>query len=388
MCRLVGTSRGRRRRARTAKSRGSPGLARESPALVCCAAPHARRTGLECEFPIRQTRAAKCRLFDARASAAKNCETAGHRHGAEHIRARAQASFARARATGNRCLGRAPAARIDPMASAEQIRRAIQAEAAPVKGEWTGVVKKTKPDGVPKPRGARPSARPGTMTRASGSAKPVKPALKNATSAPRARQKTQRLSDLVDAGKTYAKPKKNALSEAPTPEKSPDEEAENKTQGAEAASESRGRRGGAALCSRRGQRGISCVWPGRAAVPRRRRQRGFRSRRDHEPISAAEAAQTKKGKAPRPSLDSLSSLPPPGTKKAPQRVKPRPFLDTKRCTQPPGPRVPKNGRRSPNLSSRRSRPFLVESSTRPTTRAWARRRARIPTTRTRGPRVR
>ena len=34
------------------------------------------------------------------------------------------------------------------MASAEQIRRAIQAEAAPVKGEWTGVVKKTKPDGV------------------------------------------------------------------------------------------------------------------------------------------------------------------------------------------------------------------------------------------------
>ena len=42
------------------------------------------------------------------------------------------------------------------MASAEQIRRAIQAEAAPVKGEWTGVVKKTKPDGVPKPRGRAP----------------------------------------------------------------------------------------------------------------------------------------------------------------------------------------------------------------------------------------
>ena len=53
----------------------------------------------------------------------------------------------------------------------------------------------------------------------------------------------------------------------------------------------------------------------------------------NEPISAA---QTKKEKRRGPPLDSLSSLPPPGTKKAPQRVKPRPFLDTKRCTQPPG----------------------------------------------------
>ena len=56
------------------------------------------------------------------------------------------------------------------MASAEQIRRAIQAEAAPVKGEWTGVVKKTKPDGVPKPRGRAPLGATWDTTRASGSA--------------------------------------------------------------------------------------------------------------------------------------------------------------------------------------------------------------------------
>ena len=59
--------------------------------------------------------------------------------------------------------------------------------------------------------------------------------------------------------------------------------------------------------------------------------------------------KNEKGKAPLPAPDSLSSLPPPGTKKAPQRVKPRPFLDTKRCTQPPGPRVPKKRPPKPDL---------------------------------------
>ena len=81
----------------------------------------------------------------------------------------------------------------------------------PDRGEWTGVVKKTKPDGVPKPRGRAPLGATWDYDKGEWVGG-TKPALKNATSAPRARQKTQRLSDLVDAGKTYAKPKKNALS--------------------------------------------------------------------------------------------------------------------------------------------------------------------------------
>ena len=70
------------------------------------------------------------------------------------------------------------------MASAEQIRRAMEAEAAPVK----------TPSGIPKPRGRAPLGATWDYDKGEwvgGSGKP-KPALKNATSAPRARQKTQR----------------------------------------------------------------------------------------------------------------------------------------------------------------------------------------------------
>ena len=232
------------------------------------------------------------------------------------------------------------------MASAEQIRRAIQAEAAPVKGEWTGVVKKTKPDGVPKPRGRAPLGATWDYDRGEwvGS---TKPALKNATSAPRARQKTQRLSDLVDAGKTYAKPKKNALSsEAPTPEKSPQKKRRIRPKALKPPRKAAG--GAAARPFVPDEDDAELVAYGPVA-------RRFHADDDSEDSEVAaitnrfQPPKRKKEKRRGPPLDSLSSLPPPGTKKAPARVKPRPFLDTKRCTQPPGPRVPKKRPPKPDL---------------------------------------
>ena len=234
------------------------------------------------------------------------------------------------------------------MASAEQIRRAIQAEAAPVKGEWTGVVKKTKPDGVPKPRGRAPLGATWDYDKGEWVGG-TKPALKNATSAPRARQKTQRLSDLVDAGKTYAKPKKNALSEAPTPEKSPTKKRRIRPKALKPPRKAAG--GAAARPFVPDEDDAELVAYGPVA-------RRFHADDDSEDSEVAaitnrfqppKPPKRKKEKRRGPPLDSLSSLPPPGTKKAPQRVKPRPFLDTKRCTQPPGPRIYKKRPPKPDL---------------------------------------
>ena len=174
----------------------------------------------------------------------------------------------------------------------------------------------------------------------------TKPALKNATSAPRARQKTQRLSDLVDAGKTYAKPKKNALSEAPTPEKSPKKKRRIRPKALKPPRKAAG--GAAARPYNPEEDSEELVAYGPVA-------RRFHADDDSEDSEVAaitnrfQPPKRKKEKRRGPPLDSLSSLPPPGTKKAPQRVKPRPFLDTKRCTQPPGPRVPKKRPPKPDL---------------------------------------
>ena len=94
------------------------------------------------------------------------------------------------------------------MASAEQIRRAIQAEAAPVKGEWTGVVKKTKPDGVPKPRGRAPLGATWDYDKGEwvGGTKPSKP-----------KPKTPKSPKPAGAKKPAAKPAKNANDKFPKP---------------------------------------------------------------------------------------------------------------------------------------------------------------------------
>ena len=226
------------------------------------------------------------------------------------------------------------------MASAEQIRRAMEAEATPVKMKI--------PNGIPKPRGRAPLGATWDYDKGEWVGG-TKPALKNATSAPRARQKTQRLSDLVDAGKTYAKPKKNALSEAPTPEKSPQKKRRIKPKALKPPRKAAG--GAAARPFVPDEDDAELVAYGPVA-------RRFHADDDSEDSEVAaitnrfqppKPPKRKKEKRRGPPLDSLSSLPPPGTKKAPARVKPRPFLDTKRCTQPPGPRVPKKRPPKPDL---------------------------------------
>lgn len=198
----------------------------------------------------------------------------------------------------------------------------------------------------------------------------------------RARQPTQRLSDLVDAGKTYAKPTKKNAAEAPTPEKPAAPASafvffgratrdEIKAQHADWSLGDVGRE-----LSRRWKtldedqqrpfRALERADAARCRSPLKKRRIQPRPLKPPRvaaggaaarPLAAAPrplaAAPRPAKKRPGPRLDSLASLPCPGTKKAPARVKPRPFLDTKRCTRPAGPRVVR--KRAPPVLSKPSK---------------------------------
>ena len=241
-----------------------------------------------------------------------------------------------------------------------------------MKGEWTGVVKKPSRT-ASQPRGRAPLG--ATWDYDKGEWVGGTKLLRSRTQPVHARApEDATFIRFSGRGQDLRETEEERFIRGPTPEKSK-KKRRIRPKALEAASESRRRRGGAALCSRRGQRGISRVWPVARRFPRRRRQRGFRGRRDHEPISAAEAAQTKKEKRRGPPLDSLSRCRR-RARKATQRGPRRPFLDTKRCTQPPGPRVPKKRPPKPELVVEKvealSGRVLLRDGRR---RAWAREEA-------------
>ena len=78
----------------------------------------------------------------------------------------------------------------------------------PARGEWTGVVKKTKPDGVPKPRGRAPHGATWDYDKGEwvGGTKPSKP-----------KPKTPKSPKPAGAKKPAAKPAKNANDKFPKP---------------------------------------------------------------------------------------------------------------------------------------------------------------------------